>query len=251
MNISASKVNAYQGCQRLFYYQYIKKPFEIPEKSYFVTGKLVHRTLELFHKALDGTPQERMGNAFKAAFKDQDCEKHIKNKTIKEYDLFDCKGMLADYLAYLENTYTPSRVVATEKMFKIVQDGVTLSGVIDRIDSDVLGDMTVIDYKTGKTVVGVDEEVKSVQLPIYALYLKKEMGALGTVNARYINLKFIGSKDEQVDFQVDDSMIDDAMAKCKELSEHLNNKKAFNRNKKYKYCYACDFKHMCSEEKDA
>jgi CRISPR/Cas system-associated exonuclease Cas4 (RecB family) len=221
------------------------------EKDYFVTGKIAHSACEYFHKdKSEDSPADKMSRAFKQACEKNKYKEHLTNGIIKQYNLFDVKGMLADYLAFLENTYKPYNVYATEQYFKMHHNGIVITGMIDRIDEDELGDRLVVDYKTGKNPVDPKDELESVQLPIYAYFCQRELKCKDVVTTRYINLKFIGLDQQMVDFKVDGTMIEHALSKFKEVHNHLNEKKPFSKNKKYKYCYACDYRIVCRDSDD-
>jgi len=67
-------------------------------------------------------------------------------------------------------------------------DGLALRGRIDRIDHSPVGDLFIIDYKSGRLVskskIGTEE---ALQLPLYMLALRKERPEVQTVGGAYLS----------------------------------------------------------------
>ena len=67
-------------------------------------------------------------------------------------------------------------VVATERFMSATIEGVPVRGIIDRLDSDVLGGTVVVDYKTGKVSSPAFQAPKIRQLNIYAALVEEVDG---------------------------------------------------------------------------
>jgi RecB family exonuclease len=74
-------------------------------------------------------------------------------------------------------------VLAVERHFRFPLDASTISGYIDRIDRLQSRSLRLIDYKTGKWAMSLDEAEQDLQLALYALACRElpELSELGPV----------------------------------------------------------------------
>jgi RecB family exonuclease len=76
-----------------------------------------------------------------------------------------CREMVERYVAKLDPGDEPRGV---ERTVSTVHRGVALSGRVDRIDERVDGELVVVDYKTGRHLLTVDDARSSLALAVYA-----------------------------------------------------------------------------------
>jgi superfamily I DNA/RNA helicase/RecB family exonuclease len=163
-HLSPTAVGTYLQCPRRFFYQSILR---LPdgEDDAMRTGKLLHTVLAAFHKAhgdfTDITTPQREAEAA-ARFK---CELHAElDRALREADgdrtpgspitLFEVETLtrnLSQYAAWLarDARTSPFRVLACEHNIEWPYAGVTLRGVVDRVDELVDGGLVIRDYKAG------------------------------------------------------------------------------------------------------
>lgn len=75
------------------------------------------------------------------------------------------RAMVERYVGRLDPDFEPRGV---ERTVSTVHGGVALSGRVDRIDERVDGELVIVDYKTGRHVLTVDDARTSLALAVYA-----------------------------------------------------------------------------------
>ena len=248
--LSASKVDTFYSCKRLFKYQYVKPPFPPPRKRVFVIGNIAHKALELLHKTLiePGTHscKDVMSKAFKSAAKQYSVE--AKALGMKKPDVLEIKSMLQAYLDELVQDNLPD-VLHIEKYFKIKLDNIVIAGKADRVDR--LGDaLKVVDYKTSQTPLTTEEAFESVQLPTYALWLKHGEKFGGRIIGEYVYLRHLGTKRARKTFTITKEHVADAVEKYHKVRWELDHNCKFIRNTRFKWCKYCEYRDFCMGGKD-
>ena len=162
MNLSSSKINNYTRCQLRYKYSSLDLIPSFQYNAFFTIGNIIHKVLQKFHenhlRSYDDIVQILDEHWIDNMYT-YECES-------KQY-YQDAKDMLANYIMYLDdNSPTP---ILFERYFKIKLKDCFLSGVIDRVDIDRDGHLTIYDYKTSKTQKTINQLKKEIQLPIYAL----------------------------------------------------------------------------------
>lgn len=171
MRLSYSAISTYQKCPLSYKYLYVEK---LPTKPshYLSFGNSIHSALEFFYNVEKPVPyslEELLGELDRVWLTDG-YESDAQEREYKE------KGRAILTQFYHDNLPSFAVPVAVEKRFYLDFDGVTLSGVIDRIDRLENGDLEIIDYKTNgklppKTKINTD-----LQLPIYHMAAEKLYG---------------------------------------------------------------------------
>lgn len=248
VNLSASKVDCFYGCKRLFYYRHISPPFKPPRQSHFIIGNIAHKALEEFHKSDYVNSNKDMGIAFKKAIEAEKAYIDIKNGIISRKDLFTIKGMLKGYLEYyIRGEYGVPNILSTEKYFKLTINGVEISGRADRVDLLEGNGFCIVDYKTSYKVITKKEESESVQLPTYAMWIKSEHPKADRIVGRYIFLKHL-DRGKVIDFEITDDIVEKAKEKYTGVNKYLSENTTiskFDKNSSYKYCGICEYKIKC------
>jgi hypothetical protein len=240
-SLSASKVDCFFGCARLFYYRYVAPPYTPPENKYFLLGNIAHSTLESFydkgfHK--QENYQENLVKCLKDAYVKHNVLAGLKKNVILRKDVDNIRLMMKNYLNTVICNEDPPEVLYVEKFFNIKIDGVNINGKADRVDN-ISGGFKIIDYKTNSKAFTKNEIFESVQLPTYKLWLdtvKKNQKVLG----EYVYLKLISGKKGRSTFEIMDEHVQHALDKYKQVQQELNNGCKFERNFSYKYCGKSD-----------
>ncbi|MFQ6062229.1 MAG: ATP-dependent helicase, partial [Methanosarcinales archaeon] len=163
--VSYSQINTYLNCPRQYKYKYVFK-IPTPAKSYFSFGKVIHETLEKFHKKFKDTSiasKEDILSLYKESWNREGYE----NKTQELEHLQDGEKMLIDYLEIEKEN--ASNIKELEKKFYVKVDDLVIHGYIDRIDELPEGGLEIIDYKTSRSPKSENALKKDLQLPIYAI----------------------------------------------------------------------------------
>ena len=114
---------------------------------------------------------------------------------IEEKQYFeDAKEMLEKYYNYIKNKDV--NVFSTEDAFSFELSNCTIKGRCDRIDVTNDNKISVFDYKTSKNKINEKDAIKSIQLAIYAIYVRiskltkvEELGSLPE-KITYLFLRF-------------------------------------------------------------
>lgn len=164
-SISFSQLSSYEMCPLQYKYQYLLKIPTAPSSAASF-GETIHRTLQLFYEEFTHNPEvgrERLLELYSLSWIPLGFKSSSHEKKMKE----EGKRML---VSYFETFHTPQiKIIDLEKLFKIkVDESLSVTGKIDRVDADGKGGIEIIDYKTGKKP-NEKELKKSLQLSIYAL----------------------------------------------------------------------------------
>jgi len=171
VRLSYSAISTYQKCPLSYKFQYVDR---LPTKPshYLSFGNSIHAALEFFY-GID-TPQphslERLLEELDNVWISDGYENEAHEKEYKE------KGRAILTTFYHENLPSFKLPVAVEKQFTLDIDGITLVGVIDRIDRLSNGGLEVIDYKTNEKLPPKTKLNTDLQLPIYHMATEEIYG---------------------------------------------------------------------------
>jgi putative RecB family exonuclease len=177
-SLSPSKVSSFTDCALAFRFSVIDRLPEPPSPA-AVKGTLVHAALEKLHLL---APAERTVDAALACLGDavtdlradpEFVELALPAEAEAEF-LADAAGLVRNYFQ-LED---PTRVkaIGLELMMEAELDGVTLRGIIDRLDLDDDGELIVTDYKTGASPSERYERKRLSGVHIYSLLCEQLLG---------------------------------------------------------------------------
>lgn len=249
-SLSPTKVDTFQKCPRQFYYTYIKQPFPQSEKKWFLIGNIAHKALENFHgpKFLDGNWPALMKWAFKDAAQAYNATQKIASGLITRSDLYDVKNMLKDYLKYLRNGAVVN-IFSLEKKATINVKGVPVSLKADRVDLLAEGGYMVVDYKTSQNPATKQEEMTSVQIPSYGIWLKQQINKTAKISGAYFYLRFMSTKRGIHRHEVTSEWMEAATAKYLDIYSQVMNGCSYNKQKN-KFCGYCDYRLPCASNFD-
>lgn len=151
-SLSPSKVSSFTSCALAFKYSVIDKLYEAPTLA-TAKGTIVHRALEMLHHA---PPTERTIPTGLDALA-RALPEVLGGEEYGDLDLsddeaarlrVDCDGLVRNYFE-LEDPRSV-RAVGLEVMLSAQLGGVTMRGIIDRLDLTHDGELIVVDYKTGR-----------------------------------------------------------------------------------------------------
>lgn len=171
MKLSYSAISTYQKCPLSYKYLYVDK---LPTKPshYLSFGNSIHSALEFFYRVDKPEPyslEELLGELERVWL----AEGYESEALEQEYK---AKGQAILSQFYSDNLPSFAVPLAIEKRFYLDFDGVTLSGVIDRVDRAENGDIEIIDYKTNAKLPPKAKLNTDLQLPIYHMAAKKLYG---------------------------------------------------------------------------
>src|SRR4051794_6413892 len=244
--LSPSRAGDFTSCPLLFRYRTIDR---LPEGSSpdAVRGTLVHQVLE---EVFDLPPAERTPAAAHALLEPAWAVLRERSRQAREV------AATLDEPAWLESAHEvldrwflledPTRLEPAEReayVEVVLDSGLQLRGIVDRLDKTPEGALRVVDYKTGNAVAEGFEFKALFQLRIYALILWRSRGVV----PRMLQLVYLGARSEIVRYEPDEAdlraterqvdAIWEAIELAKETGEFLP--------RRGKQCDWCAFKEHC------
>jgi putative RecB family exonuclease len=189
--LTPSKVTAFTNCPLAFRFSVIEHRPQ-PPSPHAVKGTLVHSALEgLFwnHRAgqrSEAAAARELDRAWSELASDPEFVELGLGRDEKEAFFADARTLVDHYFA-LEDPNSV-RTIGVELGVEIEQDGMRLRGIIDRLDIGPDGDLTVIDYKTGRAPSARYEQARMAGVQTYALLCEKLLGR-APVEVRLLHLR--------------------------------------------------------------
>jgi CRISPR/Cas system-associated exonuclease Cas4 (RecB family) len=238
---SATSLKRFLECKRKYYLQDILKikehHFSIKPQG-FELGQIIHNTLEDIYKKNNYFSNEEI------------LYKNIINKLTSfeinnPYLIFDIelwkKKIQKLVKTDIKRFNQGIKILECEKTFKIIHNGVTLTGSIDRIDIHQDASIDILDYKTSKSLkidtLKTYEKAKDFQLEFY--YLANQSDKI--LKVCYYDLNSGQLLDEQ--------MLDEKLVLLDEkLSELTTNSVNFSKCDDLKECQYCPYTTICQRD---
>ncbi|MGO9334522.1 MAG: RecB family exonuclease [Acidimicrobiales bacterium] len=177
--LSPSKITAFTNCPLAFRFSVVEHLPE-PPSSAALKGTLVHRALELlFTEYPRGSRSRPAAQAsLDAAWQQQQGGEELEGLALDEAEtaafISDARVLVDRYLE-LEDP-DGVRVLGLELNLSTDLDGVTVRGIIDRLDELDDGSLAVVDYKTGRAPRAEQSRSRLSGVQMYALMCESELG---------------------------------------------------------------------------
>ena len=183
LSFSASSLQKFDECQKKYEYKYIyNMPEPTPQSWEAITlGNFVHRVLE-----------EGVSKNLRTIKEFEDCAKTIQMEEFKDSNLDETLPLIRTFFERNKQKYNENSL--TEQWLSANLDGLKFTGYADRIDVNDEGEVTIIDYKTGKS--DVKPKYRNWQLGLYALASRK----FGTPQTLILEML---QKDHPLEFEID------------------------------------------------
>ena len=176
--LSPSRASDFKVCPQLFKFRSIDRLPE-PTTIYQARGTTAHLALERLY---DLPASERTPDALSALFRDAWTEMRGSDEFAHLFESpeeerrwgIESLTLMVNYFA-LED---PTEVVPLERELDMLEDlgGITIRGILDRIDERPDGSLVITDYKSGKAPPERYALPAFFALKIYALLIKKQLG---------------------------------------------------------------------------
>ncbi len=243
LRLSVSKTKCFLQCKKQYEFSYIRK---LPKKDrdYHIFGKFCHKVLEDFHNVYINGSTDPFHKTMSKAYKDALTE--YKGKMTPEMNK-ECWAIIDNYLQKItldkKNNCLPN-VIACEKNFNLIlNEKVSLNGMIDRVQIDDDNVVHVCDYKTVKNKKYLKKDF--FQLLTYAYVMILENPDLEKIRASYILLR------HDFEYMTTEFSIPEIM-KIKdqyiEYASQIVSEKEFPANPTA-LCAYCDFLNNCPQGK--
>jgi putative RecB family exonuclease len=189
--LTPSKVTAFTNCPLAFRYSVIERRPE-PPSPHAVKGTLVHAALEglFWNHSGGGRNRAAAGHELGRAWAELASDPEYIELGLDEES---ASAFLADANTLIDNYFrledpTTVHTVGVELGVEIEDDGMRLRGIIDRLDIGPDGELTVVDYKTGRAPSERFEQGRMSGVQTYALLCERVLGR-APVEVRLLHLR--------------------------------------------------------------
>jgi RecB family exonuclease len=171
MKLSYSSINTYETCPAKWRFQYEER-LPTSRSPALAFGDSLHRALYRFHdRPVPVAPSlEELWSFLEEEWVSEGYRDPSEERPYRDH----ARQVLADY--HRENAPSFRIPAALEYRFRIEVEGVTLSGIIDRLDRLPGGGYEVIDYKTNRRLPPRKVVERDLQLSVYALAAREVWG---------------------------------------------------------------------------
>ncbi len=165
LQAAPSRLGCYLDCPRRYRFAYLDRPTppKGPPWAHNSFGAAIHTALANWWKApRDRRTVEHVGELLDRAWLVDGYRDDAQRSEARER----AREMLVRYVAKLDPEHEP---VGVERTVALKTDHAALFGRVDRIDERPSEGLVVVDYKTGRQVLTLDDARTSMALAIYAL----------------------------------------------------------------------------------
>jgi RecB family exonuclease len=240
---SATSFKIFLQCKRKFYLQYVLKIKEhsisLKPKAYEL-GEVIHAILEDFYTLYTDSNELDFGKI------EQLFTKYKSKNPFLILDLEIWKKKLFDFYILDKQRLKDREIVALEKNFECLFNGIKIKGVIDRIDK-YQESYELIDYKTSSTL-SVDtlknyEKSDDFQLEFYYIAMN-QFFQTNNIKAYYYNL----NETSLIEEEALNEKLDLLSLKFDELKEISKDEISFSKCEDKSNCNYCSYKIICNRE---
>lgn len=176
LSLSPSRVSSFTSCPLAFRFASLDNLPE-PPSVHTTRGSLVHRALEIFF----GTPADErdrdiLDAALVTAFDEYRTHPDLVDlgldaAQMNEFEL-ECRRLVDNYL-HMEDPRQINEIGLELRLETTLDSGLTLRGIIDRLELDADGGLVVTDYKTGRAPGANYERTSLASMQFYALLCRE------------------------------------------------------------------------------
>ncbi len=249
LSFSYSKMSTYKECPQKYKFRYILK---IPEKPkyYFAFGTALHKVMEFMYANLKPPfpPLEETLKFFrldwqKTSFADKGYA--TAQKELEGYEE-GVKIIEAYYKKHEKDIFNP---LSTE--FRTTQevDGLSIISIVDRIDYLGAGKVSILDYKTGKTVKREPDQLLMYQKlmsqsPQLLKLVQTKDSSVEKVDVANLLFYYLPKLDEQIYTPAPKEEIDEFWQGVLKVADNIKQEK-FSATPGELACKFCDYKDLC------
>jgi putative RecB family exonuclease len=242
--LSPSRASDFKVCPQLFKFRAIDRLPE-PTTVYQARGTTAHLALERLY---DLPASQRTPEALSALFRDAWTELRGSEEYAHLFEsIEDERRWGIESLTLLLNYFAledPRLIAPLDRELDMLEDldGITIRGILDRLDEQPNGDLIITDYKSGKAPPERYAIPAFFALKIYALLIKRQLGRTPVeVRLLYLNGPTLYR------LPIDDRQLDAMDRQLRALWEAIN--RAIDRNqfpaRPGRLCDWCAFKGDC------
>ncbi|MGA8681547.1 MAG: PD-(D/E)XK nuclease family protein [Acidimicrobiales bacterium] len=197
--LTPSKISSFTSCPLSFRFSVVERLPEVASPQ-AVKGTLVHRALQLLFSEREAGHRDRLEaeSALLRAWDEMRESTEVVELSLPEDEqasfVRDASSLLDRYFELEDpNTVTP---VGLELDLKAEMDGMTLRGIIDRLDRMADGSLAVVDYKTGRAPRAEQSRSRLSSVQLYAFLCEQVLGTRpAVVRLMYLRDRVVVSAD--------------------------------------------------------
>lgn len=158
-----TRLTTWLDCPRRYRFAYLDRPTPVkgPPWAHNTVGAVVHNALaQWWRLPLEARTVPRAGALVSDYWSGEGFRDHEQSRRWQGR----AREMVQRYVAQLDPAEEPRGV---ERTVGVIHGGASLSGRVDRIDERD-GELVIVDYKTGRHVLTVDDARSSLALALYA-----------------------------------------------------------------------------------
>lgn len=244
--LSPSKITTYLACPVKYRWTYIdaRGKWYVRAKSYYSFGTALHRVLERFHNTNETGVETTAEVA--AAYEESWIDAGFSSPEEMQEAFGEGLEILERHVTETQLKPKVANTLYIEQLFKHKMRGFTLVGRVDRVDEHADGSLEIIDYKTGRDFVQVEDVSTDIAMGIYQFLVKQkhpDRRVFATISALRSGAQASWEMpaDEMNQFQEDIQLLGDEI-----LSEEF-----FDLTPVLKpLCRHCDFVPLCRKHPD-
>ena len=252
-HLSVSGINAYCNCSLMYKFSRVDKLKPEYLSDNLIFGSTIHKVLAEYNQ------EKMMGNLLSSegleemfktywddAAKDNDEIQYSKNVS---YRILLNQGIKMLQVFINRAPENDNTIVAIEEPFTFCIEGIDipLIGVMDLVEEDPDGSLTITDYKTSKRSMAIADVDNSFQLTVYYTAAKANGYADREINLKFDCLiKTQNPKFEQIYTERSEIHSLRAIKKIKHVWDGIQ-KQVFIPNDTSWYCSYCSYKSHCNE----
>jgi putative RecB family exonuclease len=197
--LTPSKISAFTSCPLSFRFSVVERLPEVPS-IHAVRGTLVHRALQLLFEEHARGSRDRPAaeTCLATAFGEMQSGDELTDLALSDEGAAELRreaSVLLDRYFELEEP-NGVEVVATELDLSAEVSGMTLRGIIDRLDRCENGGLAVVDYKTGRAPRLEQSRSRLSALQLYAFLCELVVGERpAVVRLMYLRDRVVVSSD--------------------------------------------------------
>jgi putative RecB family exonuclease len=247
--LSPSRAADFMQCPLLYRFRVIDK-LPSPPHAAAARGTLVHAVLErLFDLPSAARTIEAAAALVEPQWRELLEDRPELADLVQEGDPAALASWFGDAVSLLERWFTledPTKLEPAERELRVEidVDGLTLRGIVDRLDLTATGEMRVVDYKTGKAPLAQFESKALFQMKFYALVLWRLRGQV----PRMLQLVYLGGDEPViVRYSPDEADLQAVERKLKALWHAIEEAARSGdwRPNKTRLCDWCDHRSLC------
>lgn len=180
-SLTPTKVSAFKECGYAFRLSVIDK-IPQPSNPWTVRGTIAHRVLDrLYFQIPRGKRSIDRARLLFGEVWDDSLRSGKLDEALEQLPKGDLEAFKVSTLAMVEGDFQVEcpddiNAIGTELMLESTIDGVMMRGIIDRLDLNDDGSLTITDYKTGRIPKEMKEHDKLSGVHFYAMLCEKVLG---------------------------------------------------------------------------